>query len=45
MLRGFKKNLKAIVPIKESEMHFYKNTIESLLKYEEVSNKKVGEEF
>lgn len=44
-LKGFKKNLKVIVPIKEQEMHFYKNTIESILKYEEISNKKATEEF
>lgn len=44
-LKSFKKNLKQIVPIKEQERMFYKNVIENLLKYEEVSNKKATEEF
>ena len=45
ILKTFKKSLKAIVPIKEQEMAFYKNAIDSLIKYEEISNKKCGEEF
>ena len=44
-LKAFKKNLKIIVPIKEQEKQFYKYIMESLIKYEEVSNKKATEEF
>lgn len=40
-LRGFKKHVKAIVPIKEMEVSYYKEFSSFLVKYEETNMKKV----
>jgi thiamine phosphate synthase YjbQ (UPF0047 family) len=41
ILKVFKKHTKAIVPIREQELFFYKNYLDFLVKYEDVSNKKI----
>jgi hypothetical protein len=40
-LKGFKKYVKAIVPIKEMEVSYYKEFSSFLVKYEETNTKKV----
>jgi hypothetical protein len=39
-LRGFKKHIKVIVPIKEAEVSYYKEFVDFLVKYEDTNNKK-----
>lgn len=43
-LTQFKKSIKTIVPIKEQEVQYYKNFIDFLIKYEEVTTKKGTEQ-
>lgn len=40
-LKGFKKHVKVIVPIKEAEVAYYKEFVDFLVKYEETNAKKV----
>lgn len=39
-LKGFKKHIKVIVPIKEAEVTYYKEFVDFLMKYEETNTKK-----
>lgn len=39
-LKGFKKHLKVIVPLKEQEVNYYKEFVDFLVKYEETNTKK-----
>lgn len=40
-LKGFKKHVKVIVPIKEAEVTYYKEFVDFLIKYEESNTKKL----
>ena len=39
-LKGFKKHIKTIVPIKEAEVLYYKEFVDFLVKYEDTNTKK-----
>lgn len=39
-LKGFKKHVKTIVPIKEMEVNYYREFVDFLVKYEETNGKK-----
>lgn len=39
-LKGFKKHIKVIVPIKEAEVNYYKEFVDFLVKYEDTNSKK-----
>jgi hypothetical protein len=39
-LKGFKKHIKVIVPLKEQEVNYYKEFVDFLIKYEETNTKK-----
>jgi len=41
-LKSFKKHIKVILPIKESEIHYYKQFVDFLIKYEEINSKKAA---